>query len=319
VRIIAFGDSGVAVCENMGTNLPVNWTGWCELASGMTTNLILDDIENTQYDMLLHIGDISYAVGYAIRWEQFFHQIQPIATQIPYIVTIGNHEFDYIGQQWSPKWGNYGYDSRGECGVPFGTRFTMPGNGNGDNWFSIDYPLVHFTFISTEHNFSVGSDQWNWLENDLKSVDHNKKWLIVGGHRPMYSSNNWVPDLKVASHMREYLEPLFYQYHVDLAMWGHVHSYERTCPVYNGTCHGNLKNPEATVHVVIGMAGQELDDMWMIPAPEWSMFTASDFGYARIHIPDRSSFHFEYVGDKDGGVHDDIWLNYDGKKYERHV
>ncbi len=89
-------------------------------------------------------------------------------------------------------------------GVPFATRFMMPGNGNGDNWFSIDYPLVHFTFISTEHNFSVGSEQYNWFENDLRSVNHEEKWIIVGGHRPMYTSNNWVPDLIVGSHMRYY-------------------------------------------------------------------------------------------------------------------
>ena len=36
-------------------------------------------------------------------------------------------------------------------------------------------------------------------------------------------------------------------------LWGHHHSYQRTCPVYNETCMDG-----APVHVIIGMAGREL-------------------------------------------------------------
>ena len=42
-------------------------------------------------------------------------------------------------------------------------------------------------------------------------------------------------------------------YKVDLAMWAHHHSYQRTCPVYQEVC-----TEEATIHVVIGMAGRDL-------------------------------------------------------------
>ena len=42
---------------------------------------------------------------------------------------------------------------------------------------------------------------------------------------------------------------------VDVALWGHHHSYQRTCPVYRQKCCSNGKAP---VHVVIGMAGREL-------------------------------------------------------------
>jgi hypothetical protein len=40
---------------------------------------------------------------------------------------------------------------------------------------------------------------------------------------------------------------------VDLALWGHHHSYQRTCQV-----QGNVCTPGAPVHVVIGTAGYEL-------------------------------------------------------------
>lgn len=42
-------------------------------------------------------------------------------------------------------------------------------------------------------------------------------------------------------------------YNVDLAMWAHVHCYQRTCPVYKGECVSG-----APVHVVIGMGGRDL-------------------------------------------------------------
>ncbi|CAF4908855.1 unnamed protein product, partial [Rotaria magnacalcarata] len=33
-----------------------------------------------------------------------------------------------------------------------------------------------------------------------------------------------------------YLEPLFYQYHVDLNLFAYRHSYERSCPMFQGKC-----------------------------------------------------------------------------------
>jgi len=59
---------------------------------------------------------------------------------------------------------------------------------------------------------------------------------------------------------------------VDLAVWGHVHNYERSCAVYQGTCLGlptkdsagidsyNNVDYKAPVHTVVGTAGFVLDD-----------------------------------------------------------
>jgi len=54
-------------------------------------------------------------------------------------------------------------------------------------------------------------------------------------------------------YMRDSLEHLMVQYNVNLALWGHVHKYERTCGVSNFTCAED--DSDAPVHVVIGMAG----------------------------------------------------------------
>jgi len=307
VQIIAFGDSGVADCEDV--------SGWCELPSGMTTNRIQEDMAVQQYDLLLHIGDISYAVGHAIRWEQFFHQIEPIATSIPYHVCIGNHEYDFDGQPFHPSWSDYGNDSHGECGVPFNSRFSMPATGNGNLWWSMDYGPAHFTFMSTEHNWTMGSDQWKWLKKDLSSVNRTATpWLIFAGHRPMYTGLLPTDTTVIMSkHMQQQLEPLLFQYKVDVALWGHVHNYERTCPVYQEQCYGDLDNPGATVHFVIGMAGQTLSTDWSRQPPVWSMFRASDYGYSRLIItPD--TFRLQFVTTKDYMVHDDVSLHKNSSK-----
>lgn len=50
-------------------------------------------------------------------------------------------------------------DSGGECGVPYETYFQMPTAAKDKPWYSTEQGSVHFTIISTEHNWSHNSDQ----------------------------------------------------------------------------------------------------------------------------------------------------------------
>ena len=55
--------------------------------------------------------------------------------------------------------------------------------------YSFDYGSIHFTMMSTEHNFTQGSRQYKWIEQDLKNVNRSlTPWLAIVGHRAMYSS-----------------------------------------------------------------------------------------------------------------------------------
>lgn len=50
-------------------------------------------------------------------------------------------------------------DSGGECGVAYETYFPMPTISKDKPWYSIEHASVHFTVISTEHDWSESSEQ----------------------------------------------------------------------------------------------------------------------------------------------------------------
>jgi hypothetical protein len=47
------------------------------------------------------------------------------------------------------------------------------------------------------------------------------------------------------------MEKLFYDYAVDVYFSGHVHSYERTWPVYQGVVEPTYQNPRAVTKKLI--------------------------------------------------------------------
>ena len=84
---------------------------------------------------MLHIGDLSYAVGYSSEWEEWLSQIEPYAAHAPVMVQMGNHERNWVnGRREIDGSGHYTWgtlnstSSGGECGIPTAKRFSMPGN-----------------------------------------------------------------------------------------------------------------------------------------------------------------------------------------------
>ena len=108
---VAFGDLGTATWPDM-RRFPEYWD--CPAAQATADRLAaqLQEDRAPPFDFVLHLGDISYAVGFAPRWEQFHHLVAPVASHVPYLVVDGNHDV--------------GDDSFGECGVPFFARFHFP-------------------------------------------------------------------------------------------------------------------------------------------------------------------------------------------------
>lgn len=49
-----------------------------------------------EIDLIVHPGDISYALGVTFIWDFYMHMISKVATTIPYMTSIGNHEYDHL-------------------------------------------------------------------------------------------------------------------------------------------------------------------------------------------------------------------------------
>ena len=45
-----------------------------------------------QSDLMLLFGDISYSIGFLSQWDEYMHSMEPIATKMPVMESVGNHE-----------------------------------------------------------------------------------------------------------------------------------------------------------------------------------------------------------------------------------
>lgn len=109
--------------------------------------------------------------------------------------------------------------------------------------YSTDYGMFRFCIADTEHDWREGTEQYKFIEHCLASVDRQKQpWLIFLAHRVLgYSScTSYAEEGSFEEPMgRESLQTLWQKYKVDIAVYGHVHSYERTCPIYEVSCFPN--------------------------------------------------------------------------------
>lgn len=119
-----------------------------------------------------------------------------------------------------------------------------------------------------------------------------------------------------ADHLRDSLESLFNHYNVDLVLSGHVHSYARTCNVFNEKCVDNLD--KGTTHVTLGCGGRKLSDVDH-DQYNWLAYARVSFGYGRVSADGDRSLRLEYITTANGHVHDSVVLHndYDGQDYCR--
>ncbi len=254
-------------------------------------------------DLVIHAGDISYAndvgsggVADQSLWDDYQNQIQPLAATVPHMYAPGNHEDEAY----------YEFDA-------YETRFYT--SGSNPFWYSFSFEGIHFISLSSEHDYGPGSQQYNWLESELQEVDRQATpWLVVFAHRPMYSSNS-AHGSEVD--FRDAMEELLYDYGVDLAVWGHDHSYERSYPVFqeeplsNSTSNATepYRNPGAPIHVVVGTGGRSLYDEFEEPQPAWSAYREASYGYSVFEVTPQGELHFSFIRNSDSTVADQFWIS----------
>jgi predicted phosphodiesterase len=271
--------------------------GQSSRAETTTANIIADP---SPIDLIVHPGDLSYANGNQPEWDIWFNQIEENVARRPYMIVAGNHETAYD--------------------IPATlARFNNPYQQSGSTsefYYSFNYSMIHFVAICSDVDYDIGSDQYNWLVNDLAAANSdrtNHPWIIVFSHRPMYSSNlEHGSDLGFRTEMEDLLD----QYGVDLAIWGHDHAYERTYPVYQETPSDTdprlYVSPTDTIHMVAGMAGAGLYTSWADPQPSWSAYREATWGYVRVTVDTDGNLHSEFIRNVDNKVRDEFWIVKEG-------
>lgn len=231
-----------AVFGDMGTVAPLGFS----VSNEIVRTHLIDPL-----DFVLLTGDVAYAGMNSEKigemepiWDLFGQITEKWAAVVPFMPGVGNHE----------KYYNY---------TAYQHRYYLPrSEGSGENlWFSFEYGQVHIAHISSEHPYTPGSPQYNFLEKDLeKAADNPKiKWIIVGAHRPFYAVSS--KDYNEKTGMAKELTDLVQKYGVDIIQTGHMHCYERTWPVLKGKALKDGQNtthyvkPGAPIYVVQGTAG----------------------------------------------------------------
>jgi hypothetical protein len=279
---------------------------------------LLQETDTYKYDAVVHNGDIAYDLNTQMGeyGDIFLRSLEPIASQLPYMVSQGNHESGLV----LPHYIN---------------RFQMPGNVS-NLWYSFNVGRAHFIAFNTEPVFDDLNEtqelQMEFLKNDLQGVDRVKyPWVVVYGHRPFYCSANLSTNehlkavplirnnadcLDRAEYLRGIFEDLWFNYSVDVVVGGHVHAYERLANVYrnqsvpcNSQSFNYCQGAKAPVYFVTGVPGQDDSYSPVSPTPlPFSMFQDDHLGYSRITIYNETHLLFEQVRSDSGSVIDYLIL-----------
>lgn len=306
----------IGVVADQGTIVPMGFKVAERLASEHLTS-------GTPFDMVLLAGDLSYASvsppKYEVQWtwDSFGIQQEPFAATAPFMVTVGNHEK------------NPGTYTRVDGSVTseefaaYTARYRMPGTqskGNQNFWYSFDFGPIHFCSISSEHDFKPGSDQHNWIVDDLIKANANRRatpWIIVSIHRPIFSSTDTQKEHHIPG--GEYpmvLGALMDRFKVDLVIQGHYHGYERTHAIsYDGTvvqmadCNRIHYKPEAPVYIVTATSGALLyTHTEEAPFYDWLAFRdMRHYGHGRLYVEGAKKLVYTFV-DTDGWVQDEFTI-----------
>jgi hypothetical protein len=144
---------------------------------------------------------------------------------------------------------------------------------------------IHFTVTSSEHDYTPGSEQYEWVLADLAAVNRSvTPWIVFTSHRPLYTAACVNMPLQHACQIESPVfqalqaawEDVLIQNNVTLVATAHIHYFERTCAVAHGVCFSSSSTASerastsplntqpqpapsgAPVYIVVGPAGSFL-------------------------------------------------------------
>ncbi|XP_072965236.1 purple acid phosphatase 15 [Typha angustifolia] len=232
-----------------------------DLGLTYNTTSTVDHMISNQPDLILLVGDVSYAnlyltngtgadcyscsfpqtpihETYQPRWDYWGRYMEPVTSGIPIMVIEGNHEIELQVEN--------------KTFVSYSSRFAFPSEESRSNspfYYSFNAGGVHFIMLGAYTSYNKSGKQYKWLKRDLAKVDRGvTPWLIATWHPPWYTT--YKAHYREAECMRVEMEEILYSYAVDIIFNGHVHAYERSNRVYNYSL-----DPCGPVHITVGDGG----------------------------------------------------------------
>jgi hypothetical protein len=166
-------------------------------------------------NLQIHVGDVVDKGPDKAEWaDEFLAGSWPLMSRVCLYPTIGNHEDNHSHY--------YNY-------------FSLP---TPECWYTYTYGNAQFFSIDTNKSVEPGTEQYAWLDRELGAS--RATWKFVYHHHPVYSSDedDYGDTYKGPSTNGDKrlgaLRDLLEKHRVDIDFCGHIHSYERTWPIYQG-------------------------------------------------------------------------------------
>ncbi|KAL7613289.1 hypothetical protein Lser_V15G05480 [Lactuca serriola] len=276
---------------------PIEFAIVGDLGQTEWTSSTLAHINASNYDVLLLPGDLSYADSQQPLWDSFGRLVEPYASRRPWMVTEGNHEQEIV-----PIIYPNGFKA-------YNARWPMPHVESGSEsnlYYSFDVVGTHIIMLGSYADFSVDSDQYKWLANDVAKIDRSRTpWVIVLLHAPWYNSN--LAHQGEGESMRVAMEEMLRNSSVDMVFAGHVHAYERFSRVYD-----NKVDPCGPIYITIGDGGNRegLAMTYKEPSPSISLYREASFGHGRLRIMNETHAHWSWHRNNDSAsfAADNVWF-----------
>ncbi len=261
-----------------------HWSEWIQFQTAAETNdkfsfLYIGDAQNYILELwsrlirqgfkkapnarfIVHAGDLVSDAHCEEQWEEWFNAGSFIHSMIAGFPTPGNHEYEplYEGQD----------DSLEVLSIQWCQQFTLPENGPKgidelkETTYYMDFQGARMISLNSSE---YRQEQAKWLKEIL--CNNPNSWTIVTFHHPLYSAS----DGRSNTEWRELLKPIFDEFHVDLVLQGHDHSYARgrvASKEYNLTTGINKHDQTGTMYVVSVSGGK----MYRLNKEGWQQWGA---------------------------------------------
>ena len=230
----------------------------------------------------LHAGDLVNRGDNDSEWGEWFGGLGWANAMVPVVAAAGNHEYITVSGSREDK------DRVRSLAGQWRRQFAFPADGPAgleETCYYFDYQGARVVVLNSNEKYEA---QASWLREVLR---HNPmRWTILTFHHPFFSpSAKRTPEEDEEQlKLRECWQPVFDEFHVDLVLNGHDHTYARSdfdhvpLPVTAGRTNGTI--------YVVSVSGPK---MYRLGPAGWAVRVAQATQLYQIITVDGDQLHYE--------------------------